>query len=310
MSVTLGPVLDKTREMEYLLKTRFDATGGDLNACLDSIPGVLPPRLVKKIRHVATIQDRLVHERGYGYSGDENDFWWLCDAILSELASDEPSATASAPLEGPDPPDPPVEAVDRGRLAAAIPAPDRPAEAPAGRSVLSRIGASLSALAARAIQRATHRERGFIETAVVAIALLATVLLLLITFSSLRSDLAPRADPTPGVGKGVTAPIVTVTADAPRPTATPTAPAPTVTPPGSPAAGAAACTVQWQEYGGDALAGKNRNQVWNGVVKKQVDGSGMTAAKFYASVVDQNPALASDGYVFKKGKSYLLPKCK
>ena len=42
---------------------------------------------------------------------------------------------------------------------------------------------------------------------------------------------------------------------------------------------------------------------------KQVNGSGLTPVQFYDLVVENNPHLITDGYVFTQGKKYLLPKC-
>lgn len=119
----------------------------------------------------------------------------------------------------------------------------------------------------------------------------------------------------------------TATPRAPSPTSTPNF-APTATPnhvgtatpiatsgarvtQGTPIPGiSAGCAVEWQEYNGGTLAGKNRYMVWDAVVKQQLAGSDITATQFYDLVVDQNPSLKTDGYVFQKEKKYLLPKCK
>jgi hypothetical protein len=50
--------------------------------------------------------------------------------------------------------------------------------------------------------------------------------------------------------------------------------------------------------------------VWFEIVMSQVEGSGMTARQFFDQVVERNPALARDGYEFKKDKLYLLPQCR
>jgi hypothetical protein len=49
--------------------------------------------------------------------------------------------------------------------------------------------------------------------------------------------------------------------------------------------------------------------VWEEVVMEQVAVSEMTARQFYDEVLEHNPDLVRDGYEFKKGKTYLLPKC-
>src|SRR5688572_18880190 len=69
-----------------------------------------------------------------------------------------------------------------------------------------------------------------------------------------------------------------------------------------------ACTVIWVEYPQN-LARKTRSRVWEQIVKFQVEGSGMTHREFYDLVAEHNPELVADDYEFKKGKTYLLPKC-
>jgi hypothetical protein len=63
------------------------------------------------------------------------------------------------------------------------------------------------------------------------------------------------------------------------------------------------------EYPSEELAGKNRSMVWEEVVMEQVTNSGMSARQFYDEVLEHNPDLVRDGYEFKRGKTYLLPKC-
>lgn len=70
----------------------------------------------------------------------------------------------------------------------------------------------------------------------------------------------------------------------------------------------AACTIAWVEYPGD-LGAKSRAMVWEEIVVHQVEGSGMTHREFYDLVVEHNPDLETDGFEFKKGKTYLLPTC-
>ena len=71
----------------------------------------------------------------------------------------------------------------------------------------------------------------------------------------------------------------------------------------------AACTIVWEEHPQDDLGGKNRSMVWNQIVEQQVRGSGMTHREFFDQVVEQNPELVADDYEFKRGKTYLLPRC-
>jgi hypothetical protein len=70
-----------------------------------------------------------------------------------------------------------------------------------------------------------------------------------------------------------------------------------------------ACSITWVEEPGDALAGKTRSMAWAEVIQAKVEGSGMTSSQFYDVVVEHNPHLATDGYVFQAGKTYSLPEC-
>ena len=72
----------------------------------------------------------------------------------------------------------------------------------------------------------------------------------------------------------------------------------------------AACVIVWVEHPVNNLGGKNRSMVWEELVEAQVAGSGMSARQFFDQVVEYNPVLATDGYVFIQGKTYLLPQCK
>jgi len=71
------------------------------------------------------------------------------------------------------------------------------------------------------------------------------------------------------------------------------------------------CSVIWEKYSDSSkLVNKNRSMVWDEIVSYLVVGSGMTPREFFDEVVERNPSLAIDGYVFRSGKEYLLPICK
>jgi hypothetical protein len=309
MSVTVGEVLERTQEMEYLLRTRFDATGRGLNEYLDSIPDVLPSDLVKKIRFITTIRNKLVHERGYRYDGDEDDFWILCDKVISRLSDDEPSTARPVPPRMPEYSEPQVTPQEP----AYHPRPVRrqPDSGPWYRSTWFLTATFFLALPVWAILIVTDRDRGFLAKSAATVVLFATAVAIATAYSLLTTTQTLGSSYTPAAVIRLATAVPARVENAPQKTSAPASSTPTdpaITP--SAPARSAACTVEWQEHSGDTLAGRNRNQVWNGIVKRQVGGSGLTAAKFYALVVEQNPALKTDGYVFKKEKTYRLPRCK
>jgi len=69
------------------------------------------------------------------------------------------------------------------------------------------------------------------------------------------------------------------------------------------------CTIVWVETGSEGLANKNRAMVWEETIRGRIAGSGMTDRQFYDQVLEHNPELKSDGYVFLRGKTYELPQC-
>jgi hypothetical protein len=78
-------VLARTREIESLLEKNFGATGKGLHEKASSVEGTLDTTRVKRIRHIATIRNKLVHETDYKYDGDEKAFLELCDQIITSL---------------------------------------------------------------------------------------------------------------------------------------------------------------------------------------------------------------------------------
>lgn len=70
------------------------------------------------------------------------------------------------------------------------------------------------------------------------------------------------------------------------------------------------CQVVWEEYKKTDIVGKNRSMIWNEIVSDRIRGSGITAQQFYALVLEYNPTLKTDGYVFKEKTIYKLPVCK
>jgi len=78
-------VLARTREIESLLEQNYGASGKGLHDKASSIVGVLDTTRVKRIRYIATVRNKLVHEADYKYDGDEKAFLDLCDQIITSL---------------------------------------------------------------------------------------------------------------------------------------------------------------------------------------------------------------------------------
>ena len=78
-------VIHSAKELEWLLESTFGATGKGLHEKITSVESSLPPALVKRLRFLATIRNRLIHERGFTAIPDRAGFIEAFDAAAAEL---------------------------------------------------------------------------------------------------------------------------------------------------------------------------------------------------------------------------------
>jgi len=81
----------RTKALEALLEG-LGATGKGLHEKVTSVQAKLPPPLVKKLRFVATIRNKIVHESSYQQMDDRAGFERACDEAEGDLR-----AMAAAP---------------------------------------------------------------------------------------------------------------------------------------------------------------------------------------------------------------------
>ena len=78
-------VIHSAKELEFLLEEHFRATGKGLHEKISSVENRLPPALVRKMRWLATIRNKLVHERGFTHIPDRAAFIEAFDESVVEL---------------------------------------------------------------------------------------------------------------------------------------------------------------------------------------------------------------------------------
>lgn len=76
--------ITRTKALEALLES-LGATGKGLHEKVSSVQAKLPPPLVKKLRFVATIRNKIVHESDYQKMDDRGGFERACDEAEGEL---------------------------------------------------------------------------------------------------------------------------------------------------------------------------------------------------------------------------------
>ena len=77
--------ITRTKVLESLLEGGLGATGKGLHEKVSSVQAKLPPPLVKKLRFIATIRNKIVHESDYQKMDDRAAFVRACDEAEGEL---------------------------------------------------------------------------------------------------------------------------------------------------------------------------------------------------------------------------------
>jgi hypothetical protein len=79
-------VIRSAKELEFILDSSFAATGKSIHEKLNSLPeGSLPAPLIKQMRYLATIRNKLVHERDFHAIPDRAKFIAEFEASVVEL---------------------------------------------------------------------------------------------------------------------------------------------------------------------------------------------------------------------------------
>ena len=77
--------ITRTKALEALLEAGLGAAGRGLHEKVTSVQEKLPPPLVRKLRFVATVRNKIVHEADYTALDDRDGFVRACDEAEAEL---------------------------------------------------------------------------------------------------------------------------------------------------------------------------------------------------------------------------------
>jgi hypothetical protein len=77
--------ITRVKALEALLEQALGATGKGLHEKVTSVEDRLPPALVKRLRFVATVRNKIVHESSYQQIDDRDGFLRACDEAEAEL---------------------------------------------------------------------------------------------------------------------------------------------------------------------------------------------------------------------------------
>ncbi|AUI87276.1 DUF4145 domain-containing protein [Vibrio azureus] len=77
-------VVMRTRRLEKLLRTQYHADGKGLHQMITSCEDRLPHDVIAKLRFIATVRNKVVHEEDYTLN-DRKGFLHACDVCEKEL---------------------------------------------------------------------------------------------------------------------------------------------------------------------------------------------------------------------------------
>ncbi len=82
-------VVMRTRTLEKLLRTHYHAQGRGLHQLITSCEERLPHDVIAKLRYIATVRNKVVHEEGFKLD-DRKGFISACDDCEKELTPRSP----------------------------------------------------------------------------------------------------------------------------------------------------------------------------------------------------------------------------
>ena len=78
-------VIGRCKRLEKMLEARLGASGRGLHEKTSSVEGKLTPGLVKRLRFIATVRNKLVHEDAGNRIEDARGYKTACDAAEAEI---------------------------------------------------------------------------------------------------------------------------------------------------------------------------------------------------------------------------------
>lgn len=100
----LESVIQRTKKLERLLEEKYQAIGKGLHEKATSVEHTLDPNTLKQIRFIASVRNKLMHEDGYIFDGNENEFLRKCDEIIAHLTNQQTrTKTYTSPQSAPKP---------------------------------------------------------------------------------------------------------------------------------------------------------------------------------------------------------------
>jgi hypothetical protein len=108
-------VVERTKKLERLLEQNYQAFGNGLGVKARSVEDKLDSDTIRQLRFIVSVRNKIMHEDGYVYDGNADDFLRKCDEIIRRLSKppkQEQTYTPPPPKPGTTANSPPPPKVD------------------------------------------------------------------------------------------------------------------------------------------------------------------------------------------------------
>jgi hypothetical protein len=100
MPSDLELVVQASKQLEAALEKQYGATGRGLHEKLSSVEQQLPPEIVRNLRFIATMRNKIVHETDSEGLEDRDRFEQVVDEVMDHLDPESSSSSTRAPSVG------------------------------------------------------------------------------------------------------------------------------------------------------------------------------------------------------------------
>jgi hypothetical protein len=90
-------VVDYSKRLEFILENEFGAQGKGLHSKVSSVEHVLPEKLVKQLRFLASIRNKVVHDYNYVLDKNPKDLQRTANTAIAELTRLSKRKRATSP---------------------------------------------------------------------------------------------------------------------------------------------------------------------------------------------------------------------
>jgi hypothetical protein len=78
-------VVKYSKKIEHILETKYNASGKGLHSKINSVQNELPEKIIKTLRYVATIRNKIIHQNEFDKIPNKTSFIKQCEEMINDL---------------------------------------------------------------------------------------------------------------------------------------------------------------------------------------------------------------------------------